>query len=228
MEPVIQPVVQKMCNGVCRCDPAPEVESEPANSTNLFNPVDSSWQRNVCYELGLPLFKKTKYKTVCLGLSDCKPTKLYTVKGDGNCFFRCLSYMVTGDEDHHTVMRQWVVNTTEEKHIYGDKPSVGQYLTTSKMELDRTWSTEVEIFAAADALDCDIYIYSKTNGSGQWLRHPAGGINAPVCRYRKAIYLNNEYNSHYDVVLSIDHPDAKYRKKNLLWGILKVILFLFD
>ena len=201
---------------------------ETVDPPRLFHPPDVSWQQSTCRLLGLSLFKKTKCQMVCLDLDGFKPSKLHSTKGDGNCFFRCLSYVATGGEDQHTTMRQRVTDTMQESHICGGKPGVMQYLAASKMTLDRTWATEVEIFAAATTLGCDIYIYSRVNGSGLWVRHPAEGINAPVCKYRKAIYLSNEHNTHYDVVVNINHPDTKYRKKNLLETFLKVILFFCD
>ena len=39
--------------------------------------------------------------------------KLYCIIGDGNCFFRALSYIIYGMEDNHCVVRSTLVHFSE-------------------------------------------------------------------------------------------------------------------
>ena len=35
-----------------------------------------------------------------------KPSNMYQVLGDGNCYFRCISYVLSGKEDYHRDVRK--------------------------------------------------------------------------------------------------------------------------
>ena len=74
------------------------------------------------------------------------------VRGDGNCFFRCLSLNITGTKTNHQVLRKAVVDYMKEHNE--DLPE--DYLQKSKMWKERVWATDIEISTAANFLQNDI------------------------------------------------------------------------
>ena len=86
--------------------------------------------------------------------------------------------------------------------------SILHYLQSSKMECDRVWATQVEIFATAHLLRTNIFVYTQIQGSStfQWLKHAANfveNVNVPLY---KCIYLNHNNANHYEVVLDVAAP----------------------
>jgi len=75
--------------------------SETYKQTKTFNPLPSSGRKCLSTALGLT-FHKVVYcgRTGDLGL----PRHTYKTKGDGNCNFRAISYMLTGSEDNHSLL----------------------------------------------------------------------------------------------------------------------------
>ncbi|XP_038050108.1 uncharacterized protein LOC119723495 [Patiria miniata] len=84
-----------------------------------------------------------------------KPDLVKKIKGDGNCFFRAISFAVSGTEENHVQLRMATVN-----HLLknGDKfngflrqgfVNVEEYVIRQRMFDSGVWSTEVEIMAMA-------------------------------------------------------------------------------
>ena len=128
-----------------------------------------------------------------------KPRRLYRVRGDGNCYFRAVSYIFTGTQDNHNILRSKLVSHMKkiDKQLqnYLDR-NVDEYLDDSRMIDDGVWATDAEIFATANLLNVDIHVHTGTG----WWTYPAGFSN-----YKKAgfnIYLQN-LSDHYIVVLSV-------------------------
>lgn len=148
------------------------------------------------------------------------PNKFYHVKGDGNCFFRAISFAVTGDKNHHMVLREKIVNTLMEyEHLIESYlPSdmtCGEYVTTSNMLLNGTWATEIEILATTILLRTNIFTHND-----RWLKY-----KCPMTTVEHGIYLQNLQNTHYDVVLRVHEKEensSKYLEKKMLDDVQKV------
>lgn len=93
--------------------------------------------------------------------------------GDGNCFFRALSYIVFGDQDHHQqirshlsefihlnahILQRFVWEGTMEQHV-------------SRMRNLGTWATQVELAATATFFQIPVFSCSPHPATGeyQWL-----------------------------------------------------------
>ncbi|XP_033725385.1 uncharacterized protein LOC117315345 [Pecten maximus] len=141
-----------------------------------------------------------------------KPLDTKSILGDGNCFFRALSFAVSDEESHHKLLRNAVVNHVmklEDKfrsHLRPGFKSIPEYLSKSRMILDGTWATEVEILAAADLLRTNIYIYDAAVSS--WQLFSAKQIDKNSKIEQEAIYLSHLHQTHYDVVLSVKAESA--------------------
>ena len=94
-----------------------------------------------------------------------RPLQTVPVGGDGNCFFSCLSYILTGTEDAHSALRQLLCMFIQS--FYEELLVDSKYVESSKMQVDGTWAGEVEVTAAAALLNCPIHLYSSI-GNPLW------------------------------------------------------------
>ena len=165
-------------------------------------PVVSEKDRaEICANIGL-----TMSKTVSFGCFDLNgvPRRIHIVQGDGNCFFRAISFILTGSEDKHIVIRNKIVHhmtgpaKAEIENYTGKDISV--YVKETKIDENATWATDVEILGAASCLGRDIYVYSKHGTEMQWLQYPASFVNTVVTK--TALFLANVSGNHFNVVLS--------------------------
>ena len=74
-----------------------------------YLPTGSEWQQEKCRLLGLSFIHSNYIKSVRIGLSQA-PLATVRIKGDGNCFFRSLSQVLTGSQDYHEEVRLLVTS----------------------------------------------------------------------------------------------------------------------
>ena len=92
------------------------------------------------------------------------------VKGDGNCFYRCISKWKYGSEEKHGMMRREIVdfitNNQTQYAVYIDG-DVRAHIEEQRFTDGRlsSWATEAEVFAAASLFKTAIFIH----GDGQIL-----------------------------------------------------------
>ena len=87
------------------------------------------------------------------------PASVRSIKGDGNCFFRSISYVITGcEEQHESVRRAILIHMRAFGHLLflwlngRTIDNVEEYIQLSGMEKDGTWATDVEVFALSHLL----------------------------------------------------------------------------
>lgn len=123
-----------------------------------FYPVDTIWQRTKLSTLGGQAVIKLEHKS-SRSVPLTQSVLRLRMKGDGNCFFRSINYVITGSQVFHKVARDRVVDymKTNENAItqFGER-----YLAESRIPDEGIWATEAEIMASAARLQTDIYIYS--------------------------------------------------------------------
>ena len=90
--------------------------------------------------------------TADINLLSC-PKQLHSTIGDGNCFFRAISYIITGSESSYEIIREKVVrhmctHINDKMTSYVNK-SVIAYLNESGMSDNTTWATDAEIIGCA-------------------------------------------------------------------------------
>lgn len=169
--------------------------------TRTFNPLPPLARKNLCAALGLTFNKIVYYgRTKDLG----QPRRFYKTKGDGNCYFRAICYILTGSEKDHSLLREKVIHhmrtslSTELRNYLNH--NVNNYLDTSCMSQDSVWATDAEIMATANLLSCDIVVHTKVGDSMDWLTYTASfHLHATS---ETALYLENKLD-HFDVVLSV-------------------------
>ena len=73
----------------------------------IFNPISGNSQQCLCALLKLPLqFTHSAQSVEPLS----NPTKIVPIIGDGNCLFRSFSYVITGRQTYHNLLRQKIVD----------------------------------------------------------------------------------------------------------------------
>ncbi|XP_078328196.1 uncharacterized protein LOC144623624 [Crassostrea virginica] len=170
-----------------------------------FLPLNVDVKKGLCQKLNVPYIR---YSTDMLSSQQTlsKPSSEKKIVGDGNCFFRAMSFSVTNTEDYYYVMRNAVcthLNQNQElfkPFLRDNVKSVKNHLLSSRMSENGTWATEVEILAMAHLLNVEIYTYTRSN----WLRFSPSDVDSSTQGIVGAIYLNHCGENHYNVVVAVE------------------------
>ena len=208
--PIATEVSYETSNSSDNVNESPEdiiLEGETSSGQREFKPLDGRTRQRLAKKLGL-----TAHKTYRMGKGSNKngvilldkPMKTRDIDMDGNCFFRSISYILTGDQGEHMTVRNRIVD-----HMYKIRNELdgyeGEHLTDeylSTMRLDGVkWAKSVEIMAAANLLGHDIVSYTKRGNSKTWLTYPASFSIQNLSA--SALYIDNLNESHYVVVISV-------------------------
>ena len=124
---------------------------------------------------------------------------------DGNCFFSCINFILTGEMEEHMTVRTKIVEhmSTIIKKLekYSGKCLTEEYL--AHMRSRSIWATDVEIVATANLLGHDIVSYTKRGDSKVWLTYPAK-FSLDLDKLSKvALYIDHVDESHYVVVKTV-------------------------
>ena len=79
--------------------------------------------------------------------------------GDGNCFYRAISYAITGSEDCHMKLCKKLAVSTDIAGKLTHWTSNPKYVTESRVGYSGVWATTTEILAMASLLQTDIVTY---------------------------------------------------------------------
>lgn len=159
-------------------------------------------------ELSASIFGINATNTIKLApLSPIKPgqapIRTLKVKGDGNCFFRSVSVLMTGSQDHYIRFRDRI--TEHMATSFGDqlRGYAGQndYLDNSNMKNDTEWATEAEILATSHLLGIDIALWTLNGMTMDHARHPAAGPGRMDILSDYCLVITHPNRDHYDPVL---------------------------
>ena len=204
------------------------------NSHFKYNPVDVEWQLRVCRLLGLGFCGPNRITPGSPNAPLANPVGFKNIRGDGNCMFRSLSFIITGSEDQHMHVRRAIIchmrdigNVLWESQIssllnnlrsigevsVGNNQSphadhmagINQYIAATRMDHDKTWGSEVEIMVLAHLLDTAVYSYDTARG---WNRYTPANVYRQFdvsTRVNSQMAMYVRYNiNHYDVVTSVE------------------------
>ena len=112
-----------------KCIQESTMEVASTNDANVripFLPVNEIWQRQMC-----EFFKIDLCNVLPLSSAEIAgiPSKTRPIRGDGNCFYRAISYLVSGTEEHHNVIRGFLL-----QHMLQIKEIVREPLGINNME----------------------------------------------------------------------------------------------
>ena len=170
---------------------------------NVFLPVGDESQLALCSLIRLPLV----FNHICppskpLGA----PFKLFNIKGDGNCLFRSFSYIITGRQNYHSLIRKRIIDhmkTIEHAILPHSGSSVDSYLLRTQMRNDGVWGSDIEILTAASLFCTDIYVFTKFGNNNRWVKFSRTMLNEPLPIGNHSIYIQNTNQVHFDVVKDV-------------------------
>ncbi|XP_071486145.1 uncharacterized protein [Diadema antillarum] len=184
-------------------------------SINLkYSPVNKSDREKFSGKLGIKVNDKCSSTDMQKDMVEndditflSQPLTIYRITGDGNCFYRAISYVTCGKEDSHRDVRKAIV-----KHILQNKQDyvsllrsgytdVVKYIAKERIFNNGTWATELEIMALSNLLDTDVYIYEEN--CSKWNLFGASKLQFGIVTSQRGIYLQHTNGNHYDVVESV-------------------------
>ena len=144
-----------------------------------FRPLSLFYRKPAGLQLDVHVGRKSGLRQVRLtytgeGLICSDNFIQHNVLGDGNCFFKAISYLLLGQEVKHDVIRARIIDYIMDPNNF-DKlrsyipqhyPSGEAYIQGETMADLTTWATEVELFACAQLSGKDIVCYCHR----RWLR----------------------------------------------------------
>ena len=140
-----------------------------------FNPVNEEWQRSLCAIMGLQFVAASALNMGGPEVTLRHPRTIQSIQGDGNCLFRTLSFIITGSEEQHTLVREAILHHMLQiahfmlSHRINDHSSVSEYIEHTCMDQDGTWGTDIEILTLAHLLNTFIFVY--TTEQCNWWRY---------------------------------------------------------
>jgi hypothetical protein len=175
-----------------------------------FHPVSEEWQQNVCRMLNLQFCIKTRVRPGARNVPLMRPDMrtLKRVRGDGNCLFRALSYLITGCEEQHMAVRvtilQHMITIAHfilDHHLVGYN-SIQSYIAASRMDQDYTWGTDIEMLTLSHLLQTPVLSFSAEHNN--WQRYSPHDVDRTTAddMQSMSLYLMHTYN-HFNVVCSV-------------------------
>ena len=89
-----------------------DLEVTEVKEAELVNLKRTEWQQEMCGRFNLTLKRKSRYSHLNPPSPisiDHEPQKTTRIRGDGNCFFRTVSHIVSGDQEEHASVRIAIV-----------------------------------------------------------------------------------------------------------------------
>ncbi|XP_078582369.1 uncharacterized protein LOC144865469 isoform X1 [Branchiostoma floridae x Branchiostoma japonicum] len=202
-------------------------EQEPADSPEvvetgewkeefMFNPFTGNDQLELADQLNLSVERYLNIQERNVPLE--APISPIRIIGDGNCFYRAISYLICGTQDYHDVLRQRTVEymSTLSEDVYRPwlafehpEKTMDQYLSRDGRSMQNrhpadleAWATQVEINAMSSLLGRRIFVYGKHgfNVKWEWMKYPWCESNTSMLDGRNAIYMQHTNGNHFDVV----------------------------
>lgn len=179
-------------------------DTQVLTDLNVFPliPLTIAERKKLALYLDLKLFA---VPTIHGGLSNMKPNITKAILPDGNCYFRAISYLLTGSQREHTKVRNAVVQFMRSTECSANlqiylAQNVQDYLNVCGVNNDAIWATDAEIMATAGLLKTDIMVWCKYGSEHRWCCYPSSFSLKKLSP--NVIMLLHDYD-HFSVILSI-------------------------
>ena len=175
-----------------------------------FDSVNDEWQQSRSSVMDLKVSRELKISPSAPGSTvTTAPATTVSIRGDGNCFWRAISYLLTGAQSDHGKLRATVCDWIDNhRNAVKNLSNLDDYIEQSNMRSLGVFATEIELFCTASLLNTSIWTYSPFGKEGEeqryiWQEHsPIKGTHSHFAQSRKAIYLKNTH-EHFEPVLSV-------------------------
>jgi len=128
---------------------------------------------------------------------------IHGIWGDGNCLFRAISLGITGQQDQHQLIRDYIVNHMTKPTVRNDMECLYASAARSRnysehlllMQQPGVWDTDQEIVAAAE-----LFKFNNRINIQHFSPHFA---HSPTCSsscQHESLYIINSSGSHYELV----------------------------
>ena len=163
----------------------------------MLIPVNEEWQKEICRQLEIPFQKKSRKRTAsnCHGLShrcNYHPSGHTSIKGDGNCWYNALSYIITGSEDSAVLLKSKI-----RQFMDRNEQTMQQILDNHAHEHERShdhlFAQQVRNYSSANNMPLNVQclIAFHFDGSGNpWADHMIMDISR--CFLKKDIRIYNK------------------------------------
>ena len=188
--------------------PRPNVLQPLDETTFPFSLPDSAWQLEMCTFLNLPFIAFIlPFQRLRSAISlYAQPLSRIEILGDGNCFFRTISYFLTGSQDAHFRIRNLLCDFIERNYIL--LALRHSYLQDSNMRTPSIWATESEILACASLLNASIFVFTATgtvSGRERWVPYLP---NQALSQFNStcdspSLYIHHQNQNHYVPVIAV-------------------------
>ena len=184
-----------------------------------YHQIDRAWQENACSRMGIQFTHANEFQPGGPHVILTRPNlnSLVNVQGDGNCLFCALTCIVTGCEMQHMEMRNAVlsymlsiehllVGHDSEGHANYMQPlnysTVQDYINNSRMSVNGTWGTELEMMVFSHMPTTNVYSFDAT--SNTWNVFSPANIDRTAARdyTTMSVYIYLRHSDFY-VVSSI-------------------------
>lgn len=133
--------------------------------------------------------------------------KTINIIGDGNCFFRCISYHLYGTQDRFDEIRSNVVNEMRHHRAKYESLVDGEYRDHLENMSKNTgnsssWATEAEISAASAYYNMDIFVRGCVGRGYTFSRFSAHA----ACDGNRQFIVIDHRNEHFNLVLTENRP----------------------
>ena len=180
-------------------------------TTLRYHQTNETWQRDKCRLLGLVFECATQLQqggpTVVLNRPNLET--IVSIRGDGNCLFRCFSYILTGSQNHHLRVRKAIVAHMRSvsallvgSPFTGITADIETYISTTRMWYSGTWGSTAEMLTLAHLVQCNIYSYNPTANIWDTVFPKTIDDSMIDDVGQRSMYLFWRNNNHFDVVTS--------------------------
>ncbi|XP_071963919.1 uncharacterized protein [Antedon mediterranea] len=174
-----------------------------------FVPILEAQRKSMCHKVGINCEHTGRNCGINRTSHIGHPCQIKNITGDGNCFYRAISYIISGTENNHLILRKAIGNhLLETDDLFSSTLSVEyrtvmEYVIKKRVMDNGTWASNTEISAMANLLNTDIYSFNDQLLTWQMFsaKNP-GKINEVTTD--NGMYILYTRNVHFNVVESVD------------------------
>lgn len=174
----------------------------PDNAAFEFSPLTAPVRNAISRSLGIKS-KRQVAAPPCVPLAtNARPTSMFPIVGDGNCFYRAISQAISGTEDHYMTIKEKLFQYCHRFQALSQRLNV----SFERINRDHVYAEEPEIFALATMIETPIYVFTLVGREYAWLRHlPDGDACRGMNPRQKGIYLHHDVNmEHFQLVTNVE------------------------
>ncbi|XP_071958642.1 uncharacterized protein [Antedon mediterranea] len=185
-----------------------------------FVPILEAEKKNICNKLGINYKHSGRNCSINRASHIGHPLQIKNITGDGNCFYRAISYIISGTENNHLILRKAITNHLLESDdmfsnaLSDEYRTVKEYVIKKRVMDNGTWASNTEISAMANLLNTDIYSFNDQLVTWQMFSAQLPGrINEVTTG--NGIYILYNRNVHFNVVESVN-VNLNYREEAII------------